>query len=222
MKISQTTMAILNNFAGINPSIVVRSGNVLRTVSPQNNILAVANVDEDFPTQFAIYDMKQFLGACSLFKEPTFDFEDAFVNLAEGDKRIRYYYAAPEMVTAPKDKTPTLPSEDVKFELAKTQLSEILKAAGVLGVEEIVIIGDGKRTRVVATDTKNKTSNEFGFDVESDSKARFRFVFKAENLKMINDDYVVTLCAKGIARFENASGTLQYFVAIEQNSEYTA
>ena len=40
MKISEKTFDVLKNFSTINPSIAVKAGNVLRTVSEQKNILA--------------------------------------------------------------------------------------------------------------------------------------------------------------------------------------
>ena len=61
MKLSDKTLVILKNFAGINNSILVKRGDNLRTISLAKNILAEANINEEFPRDFAIYDLNQFL-----------------------------------------------------------------------------------------------------------------------------------------------------------------
>ena len=48
MKLSDNALAILKNFAGINNSILVKQGNKLRTISVAKNILAEAEIKEEF------------------------------------------------------------------------------------------------------------------------------------------------------------------------------
>ena len=48
MKLSDNTLTILKNFAGINNSILVKQGTKLRTISVAKNILAEAEIDEEF------------------------------------------------------------------------------------------------------------------------------------------------------------------------------
>ena len=60
MKLSNETLTVLKNFAGINQSILVRKGNKLRTMSVMKTVLAEATVNEEFEKEFAIYDLNQF------------------------------------------------------------------------------------------------------------------------------------------------------------------
>jgi hypothetical protein len=222
MKISAQTLNILKNFSGINASILVKPGSVLKTLSPQNNIMAEATVTESFGTGFAIYDLSQFLSAVSLFDDADFDFQDTFVRINQGNRAIRYYFADPSMVKAASDKKVVLPSVDLAFDLTEKQLNEILKAASVLQVPEIAVVSNGaSKTRVVSTDTKNSTSNDFSVEVDHESESKFKLIFKAENLKMIAGDYKVEICAKGIARFANDKLGVEYFIATESSSEFT-
>lgn len=222
MKISAQTLNVLKNFAGINASIFVKPGSVLKTLSPQNNIMAEAAVSETFATSFAIYDLSQFLSAVSLFDDADFDFQGSFVRLSQGNRSIRYYFADPSMVKAAGDKKVTLPSVDVAFELTEKQLNEVLKASSVLQVPEIAVVSDGaSATRITAVDTKNSTSNDFSVVVDHESDSKFKLIFKAENLKMIAGDYKVEICAKGIARFVNSKVGVEYFIATESSSEFS-
>ena len=74
MKLSDRTINLLKNFASINQSILFKQGNQLRTISVMKNILAEANIDEDFPQDFGVYDLSQFLNSLGLFQEPELNF----------------------------------------------------------------------------------------------------------------------------------------------------
>ena len=52
MKLSKHTIEVLKNFATINPNIVVNSGQQLKTIAEAKNILASAEITEDFPQEF--------------------------------------------------------------------------------------------------------------------------------------------------------------------------
>jgi LysM repeat protein len=221
MKISNATLNILKNFSSINPSLAVKSGNSLKTISPQNNIMAEAIVDESFGKPFAIYELTQFLGACSLFEDPEFDFQEKFVKIHSGNRSIKYFFADATMVKAAGEKKITLPSVDAKFSVTAKQLGEILKAASVLQVPEVAVVTDGSsKTKIVATDTKNSSSNDFSVELDHKSDTKFKLVFKCDNLKMIDGDYDVEVCAKGISRFHNAKQKIEYFVAAESTSQF--
>ena len=97
--------------------------------------------------------------------------------------------------------------------------ARVLNAANQLQLPEVVVRGDGSIVKLVATDTKNPTSNEFAVDV-AENGATFDFVFKTENLKMIAGDYDVDISAKGISHFKGQ--VAQYWIATEAGSKYNA
>jgi hypothetical protein len=221
MKISSQTLSILKNFSSINGNILVRAGSTLSTISPQKNILASAVVSENFPNTFAIYDLGQFLGAISLFEDPDFDFTDKFVNISSGKRSIKYWFAEPSMIIAAPEKKLQLPTEEVTFDASATSISEVLKAASVLQAPEIAVVSDGTtNTQLVATNVKNDTSNEYHVDVGQANSAKFRMVFKSENLKLISGDYKVSISSKGMGKFANEKAGLEYFIATESSSKY--
>ena len=69
MKLTAETTAILKNYATINQNIQFKQGQTLSTISPQKNILTSAEISEDIPITFAIYDLNKLLGALSLFEK---------------------------------------------------------------------------------------------------------------------------------------------------------
>ena len=84
MKLSEKTVNLLKNFASINQSILFKRGDSLRTMSVMKNILAEADISEEIPQDFAIYDLVQFLNGVSLYGDPQLDFgNDSYVTIRD-------------------------------------------------------------------------------------------------------------------------------------------
>ncbi len=81
MKVSNEMRDVLKRFSGINQSIWVDEGNVLRTISPAKTILAKATVNEQFTIPFGIYDLNQFLGCLSLVDNAEIELQDMFLRI---------------------------------------------------------------------------------------------------------------------------------------------
>ena len=153
MNLSDKTLTILKNFAGVNNSILVKKGNQLRTISVAKNILAEANIEEDFPREFGIYDLNQFLNGLSLHQDPDLDFEnDTYLYIREGKRRAKYFFADPQVIIAPPEKEITLPSEDVHFQLESQSLDRLLKAAAVYQLPDFSVIGEAGVVKLVVRD----------------------------------------------------------------------
>lgn len=214
MKISEKTINIFKNFSTINPSILIRAGSVVSTLSPQKSIVAKATIDENFPKQFAIYELSKFLGVLSLFDSPEFEFGDNLVTIKQGKQSVAYTYADSSMIVAPPEKDIKFPAPDYSFALSASDLSKTIRAVNVMQLPEIAIEGDGTEVVIKGTNSKNSTSDAFSISVGESSK-KFKMVLRVENLKMINQDYQVDLSFGGITRF--SSPTVVYHVAIESN-----
>tara|TARA_B100001093_G_scaffold509700_1_gene574235 strand:+ start:80 stop:751 length:672 start_codon:yes stop_codon:yes gene_type:complete len=220
MKLSDKTLVILKNFAGINNSILVKRGDNLRTISLAKNILAEANINEEFPRDFAIYDLNQFLNGLGLHQDPELDFkEDSFLSIREGKRRVKYFFADPNVITSPPDKTLTLPTEDVCFQLDSVTLEKLLKAAAVYQLPDLSAIGEAGVVKLVVRDKKNDTSNEFAI-VVGETQDEFSFNFKVENIKIIPGAYNVIISSKLLAEFTNVNHNLKYFIALEPDSVF--
>jgi len=219
MKISNDTRNILKNFSTINSGISVKSGNKLETISNMKNILAVATVDESFPQDFSIYNLPEFLGATSLLEDPDFQFGDASLTVADNNSAMSYFYASEGMVTSP-EKMVTMPDAEVSIDISSQLLSDLNKAASVLGVSDLVLESDGTKMTLTVKDKKNATSNTFSRIVGEGNGVKFTFNFKIENLKILDGNYEVFVSSKGISNFKNKDVDLEYFIALEPDSKY--
>tara|TARA_B100001079_G_scaffold100231_1_gene86189 strand:+ start:391 stop:1071 length:681 start_codon:yes stop_codon:yes gene_type:complete len=220
MNLSDKTLTILKNFAGVNNSILVKKGNQLRTISVAKNILAEAEIEEDFPREFGIYDLNQFLNGLSLHQDPDLDFEnDSYLNIREGKRRAKYFFADPQVIISPPEKEITLPSEDVHFQLESTALDKLLKAAAVYQLPDFSVIGEAGVVKLVVRDKKNDTSNSYSVVVGETDK-EFTFNFKVENIKIIPGSYDVVVSSKLLSQFSNSQYNLKYFIALEPDSTF--
>ena len=220
MKLSDRTINLLKNFASINQSILFKQGNQLRTISVMKNILAEANIDEDFPQDFGVYDLSQFLNSLGLFQEPELNFTgQSFLNIKEGKQRSKYFFADPNVIVSPPEKEITLPTEDVCFQLNTNQLDKLLKAAAVYQVPDLSVIGKDGSISIVVRDKKNDTSNHFSVTV-GETVNDFVFNFKVENIKILPGSYNVVVSSKLLSCFTNTDIDVKYYIALEPDSTF--
>ena len=220
MKLSDSTLTILKNFAGINNSILVKEGKRLRTISVAKNILAEAEIKENFPKDFAIYDLNQFLNGLSLHQDPDLDFnQDSYLSIKEGKRRVKYFFADPNVIISPPEKDITLPTEDISFQLDSASLEKLVKAAQVYQLPDLSAIGEAGVIKLVVRDKKNDTSNEYAIVVGETDK-EFSFNFKAENIKIIPGAYDVVVSSKLLSKFTNTKYNLTYYIALEPDSSF--
>ncbi len=221
MKLSESTITILKNFASINQSIFVRQGSKLRTMSVMKNILAEAEIKEEFPKDFAIYDLNQFLNGLGLHQDPELDFsENSYVIFREGKRKAKYFFADPEVIIYPPEKEITLPSQDVCFQVEHSQLDKLLKAASVYGVPDISAVGEAGVIKLVARDKKNDTSNEYSIIV-GETDCNFVFNFKHENIKIIPGSYDVVISKHLLSKFTSEKYNISYWIALEPDSTFS-
>ena len=220
MKLSESTVSLLKNFSSINQSILFKEGQKLRSISVMKNILVEANISEEFPKDFGIYDLNQFLNGLSLHSSPDLDFDnDQYVVIKEGRSRSKYFFADPSVIVAPPEKEITLPTEDVCFQLTSQQLEKLKKAASVYQLPDISVIGENGVIKLVARDKKNDTSNDFSI-VVGETNTDFVFNFKEENLKIVPGNYDVVVSEKLLSRFQNQNIDVTYYIALEPDSTF--
>ena len=218
MKLSTETISVLKNFSTINANLMVKAGSSLSTMSAMKNIVAKADVAEEFTTPFAIYDLNEFLSALSLFGKPDLEFDDDFVTITEEgtSKSLKYWFSDPSVVTTP-SKEISMPSTELTFPLSSDTLNEITKAAAVIGVPDMALAGG----KLMVTDKKNSTANAYETSLDvGDVSADYKFWFKVENLKLIPGSYDVEVSSKKISHFTHTKLGVQYWIALEPESSY--
>ena len=219
MNLSSDTVNVLKNFSDINQNILVKPGNKIQTISTMKNILAEAEVSEKFEDEFAIYDLPEFLRSVELFEKPELKFNGGTnVKISQASQSIKYFFADKSVIVSP-SKGITMPDKHVTFTLKKNDFAKLMKGATTLNLPDIAVKGDGKVIKMIATDKKNKSSNEYSINVGETDKS-FNGFFRTENFKQIVDDYDVAISKAKISHFVNRNKSVQYWIALEPDSEF--
>ena len=223
MELSENTLQILRNFSGINQNLLIKSGSNIKTISEARNVVATADVTENFEKDFGIYDLSEFIGVMGLVDTPTLKFEDDFVTVSDssGRSKVKYFYAAEETLTSPA-KDVTMPDGDVKFTLDNETLNKLKKAASTLGHSEVSIKANNGVLSLSIVESQNVTSNAFSIDIDGEFKqdAVFNFIISISNLKILPGDYDVEISSKLITQFKHKELPLKYWIALEKTSTY--
>lgn len=210
MKLDPKTITILQNFQSLNPQLAVDKGNILKTLSTTEAVIAKATVPNDFPRSFGINDLSRFLGIYSLFKDSEIEFEEKYLVIKSGASVVKFVYGDTDVMLKPPSKDMKLSSVDIEFELKPEVFNTVLKAMQILGYNEIAITADGENLNLSAVDTKNTTSNVYSVKIgETNKKANF--IIEADKLKILPMTYVVQISKEGLALFKG--DMIEYWIA---------
>jgi hypothetical protein len=219
MKISNDTIKILQNFATINPNVVLSPGKQVKTISEAKNIFASAQIAEEFNNELGIYDLSEFLSVLSLIEAPSLEHENKVIHIkSESNKAgIKYACANPEILTTP-NKDIKDPEYDVSFDLKHSVIKSIQRAASILKYDNFSFKSEAGSEDILVTvsDPKNSSSNVYSEVVgTTGTEDEFEFTFVIANLKLIPGDYRVNLSARLISKWEAVDVPVTYWIAIE-------
>jgi hypothetical protein len=219
MKLSNDTVSVLKNFSGINSGLFFNKGTKISTISPTKAILAKATLKDDFPKDFGIYDLNEFLSLLSIGKETPeieFDTVNVLIKSLGGRSKTKYRVTDKSMIVTPPDKAIIFSSVHTTFTLTEEDHAWIIKNANVLQSPNIAIIGADGILKLGIFDAKNDSKPNQEVEIGTTEKA-FRFVFATENIKLIPGAYVVEIAKEGIAHFTNTNGAIEYWVTTERD-----
>ena len=227
MHLSNDTLDVLKNFSTINPNLVIEPGQKMQTISESKTVMAKADIVEDFPNQVGIYDLNEFLSVLGLIDNNNIEFDEKALNISStggtmpNAQKVTYYYSNPEILTTP-SKDINMPDVDVGVTLDEEVLSKLKQASNVLGHNDLSIVGKDGVLEARVYDSKDATGNDYTLLIESDntSKDEFNFDFNIANLKLIPGDYFVSLSSKKISHWQNTNFPIEYFVALEQSTNF--
>jgi len=223
MKLSNETISILKNFGAINQGIFFKKGKTLKTVSSHKNILVQANINEEVPADFGVYDLNNFLSVISLSSDPTFEFEDKNVVIVgnKGRSKTKYRFCEPSMIVTPPEKELSMPDPEITIDFSTEDFGDIMRTAAVLSSPQIAVESNGSKVSLITLDTANDSAHTNTLEIGSGDGKVYRMIFKTENLsKILPGSYTVNISSKGIAHFKNKDVDLQYWITTEQGSKF--
>lgn len=215
MKLSENTLSIFKNFAAINSGVVLQKGKVQKSISPEKSILVEAELDDDFPEQFGIYDLNQFLGNITTLDNPELTFSKENVLLDNGTIDFTYGGCSPNLIITPPDKELVMKDIDVTFSLSNSALQALTRLAAMNNLPTISVVGKNNQIRLQIHEKSNDTSNQGSLKIADYDGKDFSVSFKVENLKLIPNEYDVEIVIGKFAKFTAKNGKLKYWIAAE-------
>lgn len=222
MKLDDFTQEVLKNFSDIQPNVVIHPGKEIKTLSESRNIMARVTLNQEFPNEVRIYDLKEFLGVLRLLDSPDITFHETHVLVADGvgRSRIKYFFADGNTLTVPA-KDIAMPKAEVMFELDEKTLNSIRSASAALGHEKFTVKKIDGTIVLTVEDVSDDTSNKYSVDVPGTAdQDDFMFILTVNNMKVIPGDYTVSMSSKRISKFKHKTHDLEYWIALDKDSVY--
>lgn len=214
MKFERTDLEILENFATINSNMLFREGNEIRTISPAKNVFAIANINEEIPQQFAIFDLSNFLSVLSI-AEGDLTFEDNYVTVSTSGGEINYHFSNPDLILSAPEKNIVVDKE-FSFELSKEDITHLYKIGSLLSAPHLSLTCKKGKVTMAVADRKNSTSNSFK-KVVGEHEHDFDVYVSFDTIKVLALNYMVSISKKKVLHFE--SDNVQYWISVDANSK---
>lgn len=221
MKISKHTLAILKNFSEINPNIVINPDTkTIMTVCPSKKMFAQAEIYEEFPHRFGIYDLPKLLNTVDMFDTPVFDFNEKFMTIKEENSNtsFKYFFSPPEHLTYPSKSALGEYDTPVSFKLAENTIEQIMKTSKITKLPNLRLEYDGVGSVALQVmDRNSRTSNVFSVNIPANGDSPVDAFIDVEYFKVIPTDYGMEF-GKGVGIMHGVSKefpTLKYIVAMK-------
>lgn len=223
MKFSEKSIEVIKNFSTINQGIIFKEGNTLKTVSPQKNVLAVAELEDDIEKEFAIHDLNNFLTVASTSDSGEFLFDDSqhiIITSESGMGELRYRFSSSNMIVAPPEKDIQFPTPEINIDIPAKSLEAIFRTAGIINTPHIGFISDGENVYATAFDAVGAKNHQYKLNLGKGNGDAYECHFKLENLKVIPGDYELNISSKGVSHWKNKNRPIEYWVTLEPGSKY--
>jgi hypothetical protein len=212
MKLSKNVLDVLKNFSTINQGLYIRKGNVITVTNIMKSIVGKAVVDTDFPNEFAIYNINQFLDIYKLDTNADVDFQENVVLLSCGNQIVEYKYCDKDIISSVPDNF-GIPDTDTKFSLSYESIKTIFNYSSSLMVEDINFVSDGTTILIVAKDNSNSGTNSFSMVLDQKTN-HFNFTLKYSKIKVLPYDYEVNVNANSV-HLINRENNIEYWIALD-------
>jgi hypothetical protein len=231
MKLSQTTIDIIKNFSSINPGMIFKAGNQIKTVSPHKNVMGVATIQENFDTEVGIYDLNSFIPVIS--KDNDFDVKEDNIKIVQKlefkDKNGKIKTAtsvnnfkpsAKNLIVAPPDKPIQFPEPEIRLYIPSNIIDHVFTQASYFSSPHIGIVSDGQDVSLTAFDVGGQKSHSNNTSFEEGNGDTYSLHFKIDCLKLFPGDYDVEISTKGVSHWKNNQVDVEYWITIEPGSTY--
>lgn len=224
MKLSKETLHVLAGINLINAGspvmgAVIKRGSVIKARRYKSRApVMIAQIEDEFPRDFAIYDLKKFLSLISMMPDPEITFEPEYILVSSGRKKVKFRYVAENLLEDPTffEKEIMMPPALCQFDITDDDFKSLKSAAARLDAPEIAFISKGGVVTATTYNSKDARSDRFEIEVGVADR-EFTIIVGMENVNFLKRDYQVTLTAQGLLRWKSEG--LEYYITMSEKSK---
>ena len=207
---------------------LVGNDKTLRVKSTDSTMMMIAELEEEPPRDFYIYNLKEFLSVLAIIDEPELDFSnEKFLKIQspDGKQTLRYMESDPEFVTSYIAKDVPFTDEVFEVEVPEKEYTNVIKAASSMNLEYVGFVCDGEKITISAFNKNNgdgNVANNYSFDLgEHDTPFQMFYKLATQNINVLMNegDLTFTVAKKKISKIKTESGKT-FFIAMNPESKY--
>lgn len=226
MKLSKQTLEIISAISKINAKsnvngAVFKKGSRIKARRYKSDApVMYADIEEEFPKDFAVYDLPKFLAMFNVLEDPDLTFEDDYINFKSGKKKAKFRYVAPHLIENDENfftKEVKMPSVDFTCEIDKDTMKSIIDATAMFQAPQIAFTTINKKVFLTTYNLRDPRADKFEIEVGESEDWEFNVVVDVSQVQFLRRDYKVSICKRGL--IEWASDDIKYYVTISDKSK---
>jgi hypothetical protein len=187
-------------------------------LSDGTSIFAVATIEEEFPKEFAVYDLNSLLSILTITDDQDIEFGEVSLLVSKNGGEFEYFYSEPTMILSAPDKT--IPVEEYySFVLTAQDITTIMKASAIVAAPVLSIVAKKGKVSIVVSDPKNPSSNTYKKALPN-SDLTFNCMVSIDRMKVIPENYDVTVNNKFL-HLKSQTRDLQYWIVTDAKTAKT-
>lgn len=212
MKLSESTLSVLNNFKNLNDSMLFVPGREIKALSSDKSVYMTATIEDELPQRFAIFSVREFLQVLTVVKDADIDFRDDHMYISNGHNSVVFRYANQAIVDDVYAKKINLGEPSFEVGLPVAEIKNMFKMAGYLGIHDVNVVA-GDTGSLVLHDKKASHNHSYtiNLNVPIDSPP---VAFNVGVLSMLDIGYNLSYFpSKNMVRFSGIEFPVNYHVS---------
>ena len=202
---------------------------ILRVKSQNNTMMCKVLINEVFPRDVNIYDIREFISVINIVNEPQLDLSKSntiTIVSKDGKQTLRYREAEEVLITSYVAKDVPISNEDLKFNISSKLFDSVFTAAQTMKLEYLGFVGDGETAKISAfgkNEGKESLTNSFDVKID-DTEQTFNMFYKLDvnNLKVLSGEGDLSFVIDGnkkVSKIETQTGKT-FWITMDSKSEY--
>lgn len=212
MKISESTLSVLNNFKNLNDSMLFYPGNEIKSLSADRSVYMTATITDEIPQKFAVFSVRELLQVLTVVRDADIEFNDDHMFISNGHNSVVFRYANQAIVDDVYQKKIALGTPAFEVALPVEEIKNMFKMAGYLGIYD-VNVESGDSGKLVLHDRKASHNHSYTINLNAPIESN-PVSFNVSVLSMLDIGYKLAYFPeKNMVRFSGIEVPVNYHIS---------